>query len=244
MRKTKICVIIPCYNEAENISSVIDDIMTVVAAEESWQVITVNDCSADNTLRALETDGRSIVLDLPCNLGVGAAVQAGFKYAVKNDFDFAFKFDGDGQHRAASLRKMLQPLKNNAADLVVGSRFLSKNTEGFQSTPLRRFGIRFFRLLIAALSGCKPSDPTSGLRGYNRKSMEFAARHYPSFDYPEPEELLLMKRNGFSILDIYTRMRERQNGVSSICFMRSIYYMLKVTFAIMMVSLRPKEKEY
>ncbi|MCP3966155.1 MAG: glycosyltransferase family 2 protein [Lentisphaerae bacterium] len=243
MGKVKVCVIVPCFNEADNVVDVIDDILSNVSQNEGWEVIAINDCSNDDTLSVLENDKRTTILDLPCNLGVGAAVQAGFKYAVSNDFDYAFKFDGDGQHMGSCLNGLLDTLKKNEADFVVGLRFINKNNQGFQSTPLRRAGIHFFRFLIGFLSGYIPSDPTSGLRGYNKKAIKFAARYYPSFDYPEPEELLLLKRNGFKMRDIYTEMRERQGGESSISPFRSVYYMLKVAFAILMVALRPKEKE-
>jgi glycosyltransferase involved in cell wall biosynthesis len=195
-------------------------------------------------LAKLQSDGRAVILDLPCNLGVGAAVQTGFKYAWENNFDFALKFDGDGQHRADYIPALLEVLKNDQADFVVGSRFVDKNTQGFKSTQLRRVGIRFFRFLIKAACGYMPSDPTSGFRAYNRKALKFATSHYPSFDYPEPEELVLMKRNDFRIMDVFSEMRERQGGVSSISMHKGIYYMFKVGFAILMVALRRKEKDF
>lgn len=242
--KIKVAIIIPCFNEQDNITEVIDDILNNAPADQDWHPIAVNDCSTDETLARLIEDGRSTVLDLPCNSGVGAGVQTGFKYACENNFDYAFKFDGDGQHRADCISNLLAPLKNDEADFVVGSRFVNQNSKGFQSTPLRRVGIRFFRLLIKLLCGYTPSDPTSGFRGYNRRALKFATAHYPSFDYPEPEELILMKRNHFRIKDIYTEMRERQGGTSSISPFKGIYYMFKVAFAIFMVALRPEEKDF
>ncbi|MDD5728704.1 MAG: glycosyltransferase family 2 protein [Victivallales bacterium] len=241
--KTKVAIIIPCFNEQDNIIRVIEDISSHIPDDEDWRIIAVNDCSTDATLARLRDDGRAIILDLSCNCGVGAAVQTGFKYASKNNFDYAFKFDGDGQHRAEDISRMLVPLKNDEADFVVGSRFINRNSQGFQSTPLRRVGIRFFRILIKSLSGYVPSDPTSGFRGYNRKALRFATVHYPSFDYPEPEELVLMKRNKFRIRDIYAEMQERHCGTSSISFIKAVYYMFKVAFAIFIVALRPPEKE-
>jgi glycosyltransferase involved in cell wall biosynthesis len=242
--KMKTAVIVPCFNEQDNISSVIDDIAANTPENEQWRIIVVNDCSTDGTLAKLQSDGRAVILDLPCNLGVGAAVQTGFKYAWENNFDFALKFDGDGQHRADYIPALLEVLKNDQADFVVGSRFVDKNTQGFKSTQLRRVGIRFFRFLIKAACGYMPSDPTSGFRAYNRKALKFATSHYPSFDYPEPEELVLMKRNDFRIMDVFSEMRERQGGVSSISMHKGIYYMFKVGFAILMVALRRKEKDF
>lgn len=235
----RVCVIVPCFNEAKNIVAVIDDLSASVPEGEFREIVVVNDCSTDSTSAVLKTDGRATVLDLPCNLGVGGAVQTGFRYAVDNGFEYAVKFDGDGQHCGESIVKLLAPLKTGEADLVVGSRFVDKTGDGFRSTFMRRGGIRFFSWLIRLLSDYSPSDPTSGLRGYNRRAMEFAAHHYPAFDYPEPEELLIMRRNGFRILDLQVAMRERQGGISSISFYRSIYYMFKVGFAILMVAMRP-----
>lgn len=242
--KTKTAVIVPCFNEADSIRGVIDDILSNVPEKEDWRIIVVNDCSTDNTLAELEQDGRAVVLDLPCNLGVGGAVQAGFKYAWRNNFDFAVKFDGDGQHRADYISALLEVLKNDEADFVVGSRFIDSSKKGFQSTSLRRAGIKFFRFLIRLLSGCAPSDPTSGFRAYNRVALKFATLHYPSFDYPEPEEIILMRKNNFRFKDVFTEMRERQGGVSSISLFKAVYYMFKVGFAILMVASRPKEEEH
>lgn len=239
----KTAVIIPCFNEQDNIVNVIDDVLKNTPKGELWQPIVVNDCSKDNTLAVLETDGRAVILDLPCNLGVGAAVQTGFKYASKNDFDYALKLDGDGQHRADYIPALLENLKNDEADFVIGSRFIDNNTKGFQSTSLRRIGIKLFQILIKVVSGYSPSDPTSGFRAYNRKALKFATHHYPSFDYPEPEEVVLMKKNNFRIKDVFTEMRERQGGVSSISLLKAVYYMFKVGFAILMVASRSKEKE-
>jgi len=242
--KIKVAVIIPCYNEQDNIVKVIDDVLSNMPEDEDWQAIAVNDCSTDETFAELQSDGRAVILDLPCNLGVGATVQTGFKYAWENDFDFAFKFDGDGQHRADYIPALLEVLKNDQADFVVGSRFADNNTQGFKSTSLRRVGIRFFRFLIKSVSGYNSSDPTSGFRGYNRNALKFAIRYYPSFDYPEPEEVVLMKKNKFRIQDVFSEMRERQGGVSSISLLKAVYYMFKVGFAILMVALRPKEKDF
>ena len=240
----KVAVIIPCFNEEDNIINVIDDVLKNMPKGEDWQAIVVNDCSTDGTIAKLHADGRAVILDLSCNLGVGAAVQTGFKYACENNFDFAFKFDGDGQHRGDYIPVLLEVLKNDEADFVVGSRFVENNAQGFKSTSLRRVGIRFFRILIKSVSGYSPSDPTSGFRGYNRNALKFATRYYPSFDYPEPEELVLMKKNNFRIKDVFTEMRERQSGVSSISLLKSIYYMFKVGFAILIMASRPKEKDF
>jgi len=242
--KLKVAVIIPCFNEQDNIINVIDDILNNMPENEDWQAIAVNDCSTDETFVKLQADGRAVILDLPCNSGVGTAVQTGFRYAWENNFDFALKFDGDGQHRADYIPTLLEVLKNDQADFAVGSRFVGNCKQGFKSTSLRRVGIKFFQILIKFVSGYTPSDPTSGFRAYNRKALKFATRYYPNFDYPEPEELVLMKKNNFRIKDVFTEMRERQGGVSSISLPKAIYYMFKVGFAIFMVASRSKEKDF
>ena len=242
--KIKVAVIVPCFNEQDSVVSVIDDIVSNMLKDEEWRIIVVNDCSTDETLAKVQADGRAVILDLPCNSGVGAAVQTGFKYAMENNFDYALKFDGDGQHRADYIPALLEVLKNDQADFVIGSRFIEDREQGFKSTSLRKVGIMFFRFLIKFVSAYAPSDPTSGFRAYNRKALKFAIRFYPSFDYPEPEELVLMKKNNFRIKDVFTEMRERQGGVSSISLLKSVYYMFKVGFAILMVALRPKEKDF
>ena len=239
----KVAVIIPCFNEQDCIVSVIDDIIANTPKGEDWSIIVVNDCSTDGTLKVLHADGRAIVLDLPCNQGVGAAVQTGFKYAARNGFDYALKFDGDGQHRADNIKVLLKPLKDKEADFVIASRFINDDNVGFKSTFLRRAGINFFRIFIKIFSGFAPTDATSGFRAYNEKALKFATLHYPNFDYPEPEEIVLMKKNGFKIKEVCSEMRERQGGVSSINPLKSVYYMIKVAFAILMVAMRPKEKD-
>lgn len=238
----KVAIIIPCYNEAENIIQVINDIDSQRMDDVQLQVIVVNDCSTDNTAEIVAQNNRATLLDLPCNLGVGAAVQTGFKYAMKHNFDYAVKFDGDGQHRADTIQELLQPLQHDVADMSIGSRFVKLGKAGFQSTSIRRVGIRWLRLLIRLFTGYKASDPTSGLRAYNTIALKFAVRYYPSFDYPEPEEIILMCRNDFRIAEVYTVMDERSAGQSSISPLKSVYYMLKVSFAMFMVALRPKEK--
>ena len=204
-------------------------------------MIMVNDGSVDNTAKIIrekaEKNDHVILIDLPLNLGIGGAVQAAFRYAAVNGFDYAVKVDGDGQHPASEINKLLVPLLENRADMVIGSRFLEK--EGFQSTFCRRIGIVFFKYLISVLVRQKITDNTSGFRAYNRRAMEFARNHYPSFDYPEPEEVVLMAKNGFRISEIPIQMECRQGGVSSISPLKAAYYMLKVGFSVLMAAIRP-----
>lgn len=234
----KIALLIPCYNEEACISNVISSIMRKMP--EAYLVI-VNDASRDRSGEivaeiAAEND-HVILLDLPVNLGIGGAVQTAFRYAARHGFDYAVKVDGDGQHPVDQIPKLLAVLEENRADMVIGSRFLEK--EGFQSTFFRRLGITFFRYVNAFLIHQTITDNTSGFRAYNRQALEFAEEHYPSFDYPEPEEVVLMAKNGFRIMEVPTQMECRQGGVSSISPRKAVYYMLKVFFSVLMAASRP-----
>ncbi len=237
----RVCIIIPCFNEAENIEEVLADIRQ--AEPEGWEYIpvVVNDCSLDKTAKIARKSG-AVVLDLPCNLGVGGAVQSGFKYAVRNNLDYAIKFDGDGQHKADMIMKILSPLEDGSADMIIGSRFCEEH-DGFKSSASRLVGIKFFETLNSFLTGQRVTDNTSGFRSYNRAALEFAAVHYPAFDYPEPEEVVLMIRNKFRLREVLTPMQPRKGGVSSISPRRAVYFMFKVFFAILMVAVRPPARK-
>jgi glycosyltransferase involved in cell wall biosynthesis len=232
----KILIIVPAYNEANSIVSVIESLNRTNSA---WDIMIVNDCSTDNTGSLAEKTGKAYVVNLPCNLGVGGAVQTGFKFASRNNYEYAVKFDGDGQHRAEEIESLLEPVLNNTSDVVIGSRFI-ENQHGFKSTRLRRIGIALFRLVNSLLISQEITDNTSGFRAYNRKAIKFLADHYPSFDYPEPEEVILLKKNDFSIQETFAAMRERQKGQSSISSTKSFYYIVKVLLAVIMTSIRPK----
>lgn len=233
------CIVVPCHNEAGCIAGVVADLARHCPGAA---IAAVNDASTDRTEAVLRqlAHPRLTVLSLPTNLGIGGAVQTGLRYAAANGFDYAAKFDGDGQHRAAELPALLAPLLAGEADLAIGSRFLGRGRKGFQSTFLRRLGIRVFRALSFVLTGRLVTDNTSGFRAYNRRALGFAAEYYPSFDYPEPEEVILFLRNGFRVTEIPVEMIARQAGKSSINFLKSIYYMLKVIFAVLMAAVRPK----
>lgn len=241
MNTGKMALVIPCYNEEACIAAVLERLGKL---QPEALLVVVNDASADQTAaivrKCAEDNSRVILLDLPVNLGIGGAVQAGFRYAVRNGCEYGIKIDGDGQHPAESIPRLLEPLYRGEADMVIGSRFLDKN--GFQSTWLRRVGIGIFRILNSLLIGQTIVDNTSGFRAYNRAALCFAAENYPSFDYPEPEEVILMARNGFRICEIPVEMLERQGGMSSINPRRAVYYMCKVIFAVLMAALRPSER--
>ena len=232
-RKTdelKKLVIIPAYNESLNIEKTVKD---VIENAPDFDYVVINDCSTDNTLEILRKNKFSY-LNLPVNLGIGGAVQTGYRYAYYHGYDMAVQFDGDGQHNASYLRKMAEELANTDANMVIGSRFITK--EGFQSSGIRRAGIKHFTRLIKGLTGETITDPTSGLRIVDRKLLELFKEDYPK-DYPEPESTVAILAKGFKVKEIPAIMNEREGGVSSISMMNGIYYMIKVSIAILIAKL-------
>jgi len=224
-------VIIPAYNECGSIQKAVDDIKEHAPG---FDYVVINDCSTDKTL-AICRENHLNYVNLSVNLGIGGAVQTGYIYACQNGYDMAVQFDGDGQHDAAYLEMMARKLVETGSDMVIGSRFIEK--EGFQSSGLRRVGIRYFSVLIRLLTGKRVTDPTSGMRMVNRDVMRIYADSYPK-DYPEPESVMAILRKGKKVLEVPVVMREREEGTSSISGLKSAYYMIKVTLAIFMERLR------
>lgn len=229
-------IIIPAYNESASIADTVRDIQTKAP---DFDYVVINDCSTDNTLEICKENNFNYV-SLPINLGIGGAVQTGYKYAQKYGYDMAVQVDGDGQHDPAFLQEMAAYLEEHDLDMVIGSRFITN--EGFQSSFMRRVGIVYFTGLIKLMTGKKITDPTSGLRMGGRKVIELFADNYPK-DYPEPETAVTAINNGCKIEEIPVIMRERQGGTSSITLKKSVYYMVKVTLAILMEALRGKNKK-
>lgn len=224
-------VIIPAYNERNSIEGTISDIRKNAP---DFDYIVINDCSKDDTLEVCRNHDIP-VLNLPINLGIGGAVQTGYLYALKNGYDIAVQFDGDGQHDAKFLDAMAETLVKEQADMVIGSRFI--DNKGFQSSGIRRTGIRFFAFLTGVLFGKKITDATSGMRMCNKRVIELFVKDYPR-DYPEPETVCRLLRKKCKVVEVPVIMRERAAGVSSISPGKSIYYMLKVTMAILIERLR------
>ena len=222
----KCLIIIPAYNEAANIEKVINNI---VQNYPQYDYVIINDGSTDKTEEVCVNAGYQ-VLNLPINMGIGGAVQTGYRYAKKNNYDAAVQIDGDGQHDVAFLEDMLKLLESGEADVVIGSRFVQK--EGFQSSQIRRVGIRFLSILARILTGVQIRDITSGYRVVNRRFIEIYANDYPA-DYPEPEAMIIAAVHGGRIKEYPVIMRERENGTSSITFKKSVYYMIKVTLAML-----------
>lgn len=225
----KLLVIIPAYNEEANIKKTVENLKKNAP---QYDYIIINDCSKDKTGEICKENGFNVV-HLPCNLGIGGAVQTGFIYAWENGYDLAVQVDGDGQHDAQFLMEMEQYLKDNQCNMVIGSRFIEK--EGFQSSFMRRVGIRYFTWLIKLLTRQTITDATSGLRMVDRSIIELFAREYPK-DYPEPESTTKVIKKGMKVMEIPVVMKERQGGVSSISPMKSIYYMIKVSLAVILAA--------
>lgn len=227
-------VIIPAYNEVQNIKNVIED-LTSNAPEFDYVII--NDCSSDGMENLCLRQGYNII-NLPINLGIGGGVQTGYKYAYENGYDIVVQFDGDGQHKAQYIKELLEYMRQQDLDMVIGSRFISKR--GYQSSVSRRMGIRFLSILIKMVTGKKILDVTSGFRMVNRNVIEVFCKYY-SKDYPEPESIVSLLRQGATIGEVPVEMRERQGGSSSINRAKSIYYMLNVSLAIIIDSIKKKD---
>ncbi len=218
-------IVIPAFNEEENLPSVITDLKKNLIEPD---ILVVNDGSEDNTSRAASGLGIKVI-DLPYNLGIGAAVQTGLRYAWLNNYDFAIQFDGDGQHRADQIMNILKPAMDGEADMVVGSRFLSESA--YEATLPRKTGIYFFSSMVSAILGQRITDATSGFRVYNKRAIEFFNSNYPE-DYPEVEALILLHKKGLTIKEVPVSMRERTKGKSSITAVEAVYYMIKVALAV------------
>lgn len=221
----KALVIIPAYNEQENILYTIQDLD---AYYPQMDRVVINDDSQDHTREILEKFHINHI-NLPVNLGIGGGVQTGYLYAYENGYDIAIQLDGDGQHCASEIGKIMQPILDGKADAVIGSRFIVK--EGFQSTFFRRMGIRFLSSMIWSCTGKKIYDVTSGFRAVNRRFIEIFSMEYAQ-DYPEPEAIVTVSKYNGRICEIPVVMRERRSGKSSIQSIQSLYYMIKVSLAI------------
>jgi len=235
----KFAIIVPAFNEERSIANVVNEINNVLLSNHyQADIIVVNDCSIDSTA-TLISNLKCISLNLPINLGIGGAVQTGFLFAFEHGYDFAIQIDGDGQHPADELPKLINAAIDNKFDVVIGSRFISK--QGFQSSAMRRFGINYFKILNRMLVGVDILDSTSGFRLINRKALEIVCEYYPD-EYPEPESIIMYSLANLRIGEVAVEMKERTNGVSSIGNVASVYYMFKVSLAILFTFVRIKFK--
>lgn len=230
-----ICIIVPAFNEARSLPAVLEQIKAYCPQAK---VAVVNDASKDQTSRVAH-ESKVIVLDCPINQGIGGAVQTGLKFASRSGFDIAMQVDGDGQHDPQFISLLLRQIVQNKADMIIGSRFLDER--GYKTTRTRMIGIRLFSYFIGIATNRRISDPTSGFRAYNKEALAFAAEHYPT-DFPEPESIVLMLRNGFSIKEVPVVMKERQGGVSSVRPLKAAYFVVSNIIAIMVGAIKAKKR--
>lgn len=233
----KILLIIPAYNEEENI---IQTVKKIREHDEILDYIVINDGSTDNTEKLLKENNINHI-KLVNNLGIGGAVQTGYKYAFENDYDIAIQFDGDGQHDVAYVKNICDPLISGQADMCIGTRYLDKSASEFQSTFMRRLGSKIISVCINVFTHKKITDPTSGFRVANKTVIKEFANNYPT-EYPEPESTVSLLVNNYRVKEVPVSMNERVGGKSSIKLWKTVDYMVKVVLAIIIDSISLKRK--
>lgn len=235
--KKKILLIIPAYNEQDNILKTYNTVINYNKKnKENYDVIVINDGSTDQTGKICD-DNNIPVIHLIHNLGIGGAVQTGYKYAYENNYDIAIQYDGDGQHDVSYVKKIITPLLEEKADFVIGSRFVGKTNDGFQSTFARRVGIRIVSSFIKLVTEKKVYDTTSGFRACNKNIIKQFSNSYPK-EYPEPITTVELLKRGYRLSEIPVEMKERDGGTSSIHSWKTVYYMINVIFSILIVGTR------
>lgn len=233
---SKILIIVPAYNESANIADVI---ISLNQQHPDCDVLVVDDGSTDSTFNIANTTGKCRVVKLFLNLGIGGAVQTGFKFAHRNNYDIAIQFDGDGQHIADEINILVGKIQNGF-DVVIGSRFIFEG-KNFRSSFFRRLGISLFMIVNSILIKQKITDNTSGFRAFNKNAINFLAFNYPE-DYPEPEAVVMLGKNRFKIAEVPVRMNSRKAGKSSIAGLSYFYYFFKVFLAVILTNFRPVKR--
>lgn len=228
-----LAVIIPAYNEAERIASTIADIRKFSNAD----IIVVNDGSTDNTVSEAKAAGAA-VLDLPFNLGYGAALQTGLKYALKKGYEFTVQMDADGQHDPSAIQSLIKPVLDSEIDIAVGSRFLSGGD--YKAPFIRRVGMLFFAFIASIFTGKRVTDPTSGFQALNRKVMEFYASDAYPVDYPDADVIIMLHRRGIKFGEIPVTMKMAVGKVSMHSGLKPFYYTFKMLLSILVTLLRNK----
>lgn len=227
--------IVPAWNEDRTLAGVIGELRRAMPA---WDICVVDDASTDATASVARRAG-AMVLRLPINLGIGGAVQTGYLWARAHGYDVAAQIDGDGQHDPQYLEGALRPIADGTADVVIGSRYLGPGS--FRSSALRRAGARYLSWLLRLRCRARIADPTSGFRVAGPRAIELFAANYPS-DYPEPEAIALATRHGLRVQEVPVVMRERPHGTSSIGPARTLYYLIKVSLALLLLPIEPSRK--
>lgn len=232
MKSNRVLLIIPAYNEEENI---LKTCKMIRKNKMKFDFIIINDGSKDRTGEILDQNDLPHI-DLIHNLGIGGAVQTGYKYAYENDYDIAVQFDGDGQHDVGYVEKLVKPIIEGEADFSIGSRFIEPLSK-FKSTGARRAGIKIISFFIKLFTGEKIYDTTSGFRAVNKNIIEKFQNSYPT-EYPEPVSTTNLIKEGYRVKEVSVGMNEREGGVSSIRAWKNIYYMINVILSIIIVSMR------
>jgi len=231
----KVLVIIPAYNEEKSILKVCESLVKIKKGVEfKLDYIVINDGSTDSTRQVCEKNNLPLI-NLIHNLGIGGAVQTGYKYAFKNDYDIAIQFDGDGQHDANYIKDLVNPIKDGESEMAIGSRYIESLSK-FKSTKMRQAGIKFLSAILKLTTNKRVYDMTSGFRAVNKDIIKFFASDYPN-DYPEPETLVAVIKSGYNVKEVPVEMHERSHGKSSITPLKSIYYMIKVSYSMIIRSI-------
>lgn len=235
MKNNKILIIIPAYNEEENIEKTVNEIEKYTKNKKiKIDVIVINDGSADNTEEILCKNNIPHIT-LINNLGIGGAVQTGYKYAYENNYDIAVQYDADGQHDIKYIEDIINPIIDEQYDCVIGSRFIDNKLEGFKSTKTRRMGINLISAAIKLRTHKKIYDTTSGFRASGKEVIKLFANNYPT-EYPEPITNMILLKEKFKVKEVPVIMRERAAGQSSIRSWKNIYYMVNVLLSILLIS--------
>lgn len=232
----KILLIIPSYNEEKNILKVYNEINKYYKNNKiKYDYIFINDCSTDKSEKIFKKNNINHI-NLIHNLGIGGAVQTGYKYALENNYDIAIQFDGDGQHDINYVSKIIEPILNNESNMVIGSRFID-NSSNFKSTKMRRYGISLISFFIKLFTHNKVYDTTSGFRAVDRNLIKEFSKYYP-IEYPEPVSTVTILKKGYTISEVGVSMNERKEGTSSIKTWKSVYYMINVILSIIVTGIR------
>jgi len=231
MPQREVLVIVPAHNEAGSIAAVLSELREQAP---DCDVVVVNDGSTDGTAAVARAAGARVI-ELSFNLGIGGAVQAGFKYAVERGYRIAVQFDGDGQHAADQIALLVAPVRAGESEMAIGSRFLGSGE--YDGSAWRKLGTRLLSWLCARVSGQRITDATSGFRAFGPRALSYLASYYPA-DYPEPEAIVLLSRRGLPMREVPVRMRARQGGRSSISGAGAVYYMAKVSLSLLLAAFK------
>lgn len=237
----KILLIIPAYNEEKSILNVVNKIYNYnKEINTKYDVVVINDGSSDNTEKIL-CENNINHIKLISNLGIGGAVQTGYKYALESDYDIAVQFDGDGQHDIRYVRDIIKPIIDNDANMVIGSRFIDKSTSKFKSSKARQIGIKMISFFIKLVTSKKIYDTTSGFRAVDKELIKKFSNSYP-VEYPEPVSTTEILKKGYKVEEVAVSMNERETGISSIRMWKNCYYMINVILYILVIGIRRYKK--